>query len=424
MKNTIVLKDAEQPITLNLKGTKDIFIIKYKKVQEGKYTVEWTDVIETGGAPFMTALIETSDGGILFGGAVQGYVKLPDGTSLTNSKTIDNTLLVKYTKKENGEPGYDFSWARRVTGDNNKITGITETTEGKYVLAGYLGGTISIPGIVGPLSTKGGLDNLVMVFNENGDTLANGLKQIGGIGNELLNHVAKMNDGGYVTVGSISSDVTLENGQKIKHNESGKAATDASQRDAIVTRYDKNMNTLCARTYGGVGQDHFTSVFIDEDNNILLGTYYRSDGIRLENKEVSGGYLDGFNDNNVDAAMIQLKEYVETPQTITMQYVEIPGEAIPMIDVEVEKKWDNYGNKYAKPESVTIELISKIKGELDEKIEATIIMTKENKVVIEGEPDNYETWRYVFTKLPQCTKYGKEIEYKINEKEHTLDKKK
>ena len=48
----------------------------------------------------MTALIETSDGGILFGGAVQGYVKLPDGTSLTNSKTIDNTLLVKYTKKE------------------------------------------------------------------------------------------------------------------------------------------------------------------------------------------------------------------------------------------------------------------------------------------------------------------------------------
>lgn len=99
MKNTIVLKDAEQPITLNLKGTKDIFIIKYKKVQEGKYTVEWTDVIETGGAPFMTALIETSDGGILFGGAVQGYVKLPDGTSLTNSKTIDNTLLVKYTKK-------------------------------------------------------------------------------------------------------------------------------------------------------------------------------------------------------------------------------------------------------------------------------------------------------------------------------------
>jgi len=122
--------------------------------------------------------------------------------------------------------------------------------------------------------------------------------------------------------------------------------------------------------------------------------------------------------------MIQLKEYVETPQTITMQYVEIPGEAIPMIDVEVEKKWDNYGNKYAKPESVTIELISKIKGELDEKIEATIIMTKENKVVIEGEPDNYETWRYVFTKLPQCTKYGKEIEYKINEKEYTLDKKK
>ena len=132
----------------------------------------------------------------------------------------------------------------------------------------------------------------------------------------------------------------MENGQEIKHNESGaESATDVSQRDAIVTRYDKNMNTVWARTYGGFGQDHFTSVFVDKDNNILLGTYFKSNGVTLENKEVSGGYLEGYADS-VDAAVIQLKEYIEEPQSINYQEMIVLGEKIPKIEIEILKKWE------------------------------------------------------------------------------------
>ena len=408
MNTSITLKDAKPAITLNKKGTSDIFIIKYKRVKEGEYVVEWTDTIATGGEPFMTAVQETSDEGILLGGAVQGYVNLPDGSKLTNNTTIDNTVLFKYTKKKNGKPGYDFCWGRRVTGDNNKITGITETTDGKYVVAGYFGGKINIPGMES-LNSRGGLDNLVMVFNEKGEVIKEGVKQIGGSGSELLNHVARTNDGGYVTVGSIASNVKLENGQEIKHNESGaESATDISQRDAIVTRYDKNMNTVWARTYGGFGQDHFTSVFVDKDNNILLGTYFKSNGVTLENKEVSGGYLEGYADS-VDAAVIQLKEYIEEPQSINYQEMIVLGEKIPKIEIEILKKWDHTNNKYEKPKEIKILL--KANGEELKKI----TITRENKIEIEGEPQNQETWRYVITELPQCTKYGEKIEYTIEE---------
>ena len=78
-------------------------------------------------------------------------------------------------------------------------------------------------------------------------------------------------------------------------------------------------------------------------------------------------------------------------------------------EIEILKKWDHTNNKYEKPKEIKILL--KANGEELKKI----TITRENKIEIEGESQNQETWRYVITELPQCTKYGEKIEYTIEE---------
>lgn len=418
-----------------------IVLIKYKKVEDGNYVVEWTNQIETSKDGNITAMTETSDGGILFGGNVRGDLILSKNNTLdkgTNGTDQNNIFLVKYKKKENGDPGYDYSWARRVTGTSlSMLTGITETTDKKYAIVGFFQGTINIPVTNDTLDSNGSRDILVMVFDEKGNILEK--SNIGGSGSEQLNHVARMNDGGFVAVGSIASNnITLKtvNNEQItiphvKNDNSGD--DDASQRDALVIRYDKNMNIVWAKSYGGKRQDHFSSVYIDEDNNILLGTYFISMAIKLENdKLLNDGIIRGSsydetksyndqkerNDNtDTDGAMIQLKEYVDTPQKLDTQAITVLGEKIPEVELEIVKKWDNINNKYVKPASVTIELTTNIAG-VEEKEEITL--TKDNKTEIEGEPEGQETWSYKITK-PQCTKNDEKIVYTIKEKSYTLE---
>ena len=65
----------------------------------------------------------TSDGGILVGGVTNGDITLPTGEILTNTRTTDNTILLKYDKASG--KGYTFNWGKRINGD--KIPGSRQT---------------------------------------------------------------------------------------------------------------------------------------------------------------------------------------------------------------------------------------------------------------------------------------------------------
>ena len=96
-------------------------------------------------------------------------------------------------------------------------------------------------------------------------------------------------------------------------------------------------------------------------------------------------------------------KYIDGQKEVTYYY-----EALT--DIDVTKNWDNTNNIYTRPDSVTIELMANGK-KVDE-----IVMTKENKVTIEGELENEETWQYTFVGKPKYDDSGKEIVYTVREK--------
>lgn len=82
-----------------------------------------------------------------------------------------------------------------------------------------------------------------------------------------------------------------------------------------------------------------------------------------------------------------------------------------LVDIDIVKKWNHTNNIYDKPESITVELLA------DGEIIQVITMTKENKITVEGELTNQETWEYIVTKLPKYNDNdGHEIVYTVREK--------
>ncbi len=277
--------------SLKTKGATDIFVIKYEKRTATKYEVEWTTTIygKTTNYVYITGVMATSDGGILVGGVTNGDITLPTGEVLTNTRTTDNTILLKYDKAPG--KGYTFNWGKRINGDKNRITGMTETTDGEYVVAGYLSGTIQLSNRL-VLNSNGDYDNLVVKYDKYGN-IRFGFN-IGGEGSELANHIDKMTDGGFAIAGSIASTVTLENGQTI---------TPKGNRDAMIIRYDKDAHVKWAKSYGGTDVDYFPCLDINEEGRILLGTLFSSESFTLENGQVITGKR-----GNVDAALIEIQE--------------------------------------------------------------------------------------------------------------------
>lgn len=300
---TATLIDGPEMKTLKKtgRGNTDIFILKYKKTENG-YQLEWDTTVygSTTNYVFITSLMETSDGGILVGGVTNGDITLPNGETLTNTTTDDNTILLKYNKNETAE-GYQFYWGKRIYGGRNRITGITETTDGEYVAGGYFTKSIQLSNLL-ELEGKGQLDNLVVKYDQYGN-IRFGFG-IGGPGNELVNHVDKMSDGGFVVVGSMASDVTLENGQEIKTK---------GDRDAIIIRYDKDAHVKWSKIYGGPSSDYFSCVHVNEEGRILLGTVFSSDTLELENGQILKGNEEA-KSTDIDAALIEIKEIETQPQ--------------------------------------------------------------------------------------------------------------
>ncbi|MCI8384201.1 MAG: DUF11 domain-containing protein [Clostridia bacterium] len=302
----VILKDITPNLPLTRTGVTDIFVLKYKKIESG-YQLEWTTTVygSNTNSVFITALMATSDGGFIVGGATNGNVTLPNGEVLTNSGTTDNTILLKYDKSKKGV-GYEFNWGKRIHGSTNRITGITETTDGEYIVAGYFNDTIQLSNSL-QLHSNGQRDNLVVKYDKFGN-IRFGFN-IGGVEDEIVNHVDRMTDGGFTIAGSMASRITLENGQII--NPQG-------DYDAFVARFDKDAHLKWAKLYGGVKKDYFTCLDINEEGRILLGTLFNSESLTLNNGQVLNGIA-----GNVDAGLIEIQEIEvepEIPETSEVNY--------------------------------------------------------------------------------------------------------
>jgi hypothetical protein len=163
------------------------------------------------------------------------------GVTSSEGSGIDDTLVVKFdtnldilTKKIYGGSGIDRF--RRVATDSND----------NIICVGY---TTS--------EGSGGNDALVVKFDPNLNILAK--KIYGGAGTDYFYGVATDTNDNIICVGYTTSEGSGGN-------------------DALVIKFDPNLNILARKIYGGTGTDEFRGVTTDSNNNITCVGWTSSEG--------------------------------------------------------------------------------------------------------------------------------------------------
>ncbi len=200
--------DGEDIIIENKAGPylPDAMIIKYRA--DG--IVEWARVVEGILNEEISTILATSDGGYIVGGdsnsSTLNLGKGIDGEDvvLNNNGNYDG-LIVKYRKDGVVE------WAKTIGEyDEEKITSISETNEGKYVVGGYFKSTsISLgKGADGKeitLTNNGYNKNDGMIIEYTKDGIVEWTKAIGGTNDDYVYSVLSTSNLDYIIGGNFAS---------------------------------------------------------------------------------------------------------------------------------------------------------------------------------------------------------------------------
>lgn len=134
---------------------------------------------------------------------------------------------------------------KRLSGSNEEdYSSVTQSHDGGFIV---VGSHRSAP-------TEGDSDALIVKY----DSSLNIVKQagLGGTGSDAFNHVVQSDDGGYVAVGYQTSQ-----GQ--------------SGRNAMIVKYDSNLNVITQKSLGGGSSDEFESLMRTSDGGyIAVGSQF------------------------------------------------------------------------------------------------------------------------------------------------------
>ncbi len=203
---------SESSITLsngdvlsNRSYSTDIVIVKY----DTKGNILWSDIIGGTSSENISAILETSDGGVMLGANV-------GSNSITSSRTgkeitIESdecSLLLQYDKNGNIE------WNKA---NPFQIGGIAKAGNDEYIVEGQFTGSITLAN--GEIITSQNQDIIVARYDKRGNVIW--YDMISGSGSEsfasdMPNGIVPTEDGGYLVVGLVSSDsLILSNGDEL-----------------------------------------------------------------------------------------------------------------------------------------------------------------------------------------------------------------
>jgi hypothetical protein len=208
--------------------------------------IEWEMSYGGSDLDFAGRIISVEDGNFLFSASSYSL----DGDFDRNYGDRD-AWLVKIDS--NGQ----IIWSKNYGGSESDSGGDIVVLEDGYIVAG---GSSSndhdLPG------NKGYADSWIFKVDKNGTLLWS--KNYGGSLDDNLGGIKKTSDGGFVLVGSTSSndgDVLLNKGEY----------------DAWILKIDENGEVLWSKTYGGTKIDGFSSVHEFPDGGFLLAGSTQSD---------------------------------------------------------------------------------------------------------------------------------------------------
>ncbi|MBQ2937559.1 MAG: MucBP domain-containing protein [Clostridia bacterium] len=193
---------GNETLTNLASSSDDAMIIEYSA--EGE--VEWATSIgdEYYQYDYIYSVKETSDGGLIVGGAFESETIQLGNITLTNGDSAyTDAMIIKYTAER------EVEWARSigavVPNVNNRdeyIESVMETNDGGYLAAGsFESGTIQV-GNETLTNAENNVDGMIIKYNEEGEV--DWVKRVGGSGYDYIYSATITSDGGIIARGSIT----------------------------------------------------------------------------------------------------------------------------------------------------------------------------------------------------------------------------
>lgn len=256
--------NVNDQITLRGNGSRQGLVIKYNN----KHQVEWAKIFGGTELEHIKSVDQTLDGGYIVGGIVNSSnIQLDENTTFNNHGGSDG-ILIKYD--EYGE----IEWTKAVGGSSDdQILAVKATPDGGFVAGGYIkGSNINIGnGII--FNTNSGKQSAVVIkYNEYGE-----VEWAKCFGNWYsasdIQSLVVTSDGGIVVTGTLSGEVSLENG--IKLNGQGSYT--------YAIKYTINGEIEWTKTIDGEQNEYGLYVIETLDGGIALSGSTASENIDLGN---------------------------------------------------------------------------------------------------------------------------------------------
>ncbi len=253
-------------------GNSNGMIIKYNNNKE----IEWAKSVGGNSYDKITSVVATNDGGyIVVGKFTSSNINLENDLKLTNSGNgSTDGMIIKFNIK--GE----IEWAQVIGGESDDyINSIAETSDGGYVVGGQFASRSIILDSEKKvkLTNKGEYfyhDGMIIKYDLNGK--AEWAKEIGGSSSDFINSVVETSDGGYIGVGYFISDsIELGNGLNLTNNGNG---------DGMIIKVNVKGEIEWAQAIGGKGYDYINSIAETTDGGYIVGGYYNSEEIQINNE--------------------------------------------------------------------------------------------------------------------------------------------
>ncbi|MBX0332433.1 T9SS type A sorting domain-containing protein [Pontibacter sp. HSC-14F20] len=169
--------------------------------------------------------------------------------------------------------GQEIEWDKTIGGfDDDALTSLQQTADGGYILGGYSKSDISGDKSE---SSKGFYDYWIVKLDANGNKEWD--KTYGGSSSDILITIKQTQDGGYILGGRSYSDISGDKNGPLRGSE-----------DYWIIKLDATGNKEWDRTFGGDGQDIFTSIQQTGDGGYILGGFSDS-GISGDKSEAQKG---------------------------------------------------------------------------------------------------------------------------------------
>ena len=240
-------------------------LIKYDSLGN----VEWYKTMNAD----VESISRTSDGGYIVGGFSSEDLNLGNGLILSSDKDAFIGIVIKYNSEGN------VDWAQKLGRKYGAIIySVKECSDGNYIACGSYSGNIDL-GTGESLIHNGGV---IVKYNIDGT-----LKWIQRKGDENIEEIIETSNGDFIVRENFGTkNVEIEDGIVINNNDT-RTGTGLTT-DGLIIKYTKseqsNPTIVQAKGIGGDNSEQIKSVAATSDGGYIVGGYFASESIDLENE--------------------------------------------------------------------------------------------------------------------------------------------